>query len=437
MREVYSKAAFCIAATSAQSGDTGLYYDRDIQQLTPIVVELKRPEFEHFNPHGWPDSGTYLLGFHLLTPSSLVNFSPLNRRGWVAQERFLSPRILHFTREVLVWECHESFTHEISANTSVDASSVDLYLDPSNLKRVLNSIRWQGPDIEYILRSELFQRARFGRQPSDNTDQLTQNTIYQAWGQFLQSYSGHDLTKESDIFVALNGVADEVGDIMSDRLIAGLWEGRFIEDMCWYSISGSGRPKVWRAPSWSWASIISQIESAAEKRQQFWISEEDRFPHKMAGVVKLDIATKPSGEVEQASVLLECRPIPASICSASETSVDNAWCTMTKGKWPSCMAETFAESRPSAEAHGAFEIKIEDYNASRYNNHKVVDAQLLVLVRRGASGETMSLEGICTVESTSHPGAFERIGYFGVYMENAISVRAAYEQARIQTILLV
>jgi len=435
MREVYSKAAFCIAATAAQSGDTGLFFDRDVQQLTPIKVEVTRSSLDESS--GWPSPGTYLFGFHSLDLLSLVNSSPLNRRAWVAQERFLSPRILHFTRKVLAWECHQSYTHENYAKTSVDTASIHPYSDPSSLKRMLNSIRWQGPDIESILRSELFMRAKFGWQPSDSTDQLVQNTIYQAWGQFLHSYSGHELTKESDIFVALNGVADEVGHIMGDRLVAGLWEGRFIEDMCWYSTWGSGRPTVWRAPSWSWASITGHIGSAARIRRLSWIRVEDRFPHEMAAVVKMDIATKPSGELEQASVLLECRIIPVNVCAASDSSGSNAWCTMTKGKWPSSMAETFAESKPSAEVHGAFEIMIENYKAPRYHNHKVIDAQLLVLVRRGASGETESLQGICIVESTSHPGAFERIGYFDLHKEDTISVRAAYEQARVQTILLV
>jgi len=435
MREVYSKAEFCIAATSAESGDDGLFYNRDVDQLTPVTVELTHSNTEDL--YDWPNPGTYLFGFHSLNLWHFVDGSPLNRRAWVAQERFLSPRILHFMRELLVWECNTSYTHENYAKTSVDPATINLYIDASALKRVINSIRWQGPDIGSILHSELLRGTMFGRQPSDNTEQLTQNTIYQGWGQFLCSYSEYSLTKESDVFVALNGVADEVGHMMSDRLVAGLWEGRFIEDMCWRPIMGSGRPTVWRAPSWSWASIKGSVYSAAKTRQLSWIRAEDRCPYNMAAVVELDITTKPSGELEQASVLLECRTIPVNVCSAFDSSGSNAWCTMTKGRWPPSMAETFAESKPCAVAHGGFRIMIEDYNAPRYHNHKVIEAQLLVLVRRGASGETKSLEGICIVESTNHPGAFERIGYFDLHKENAISVRAAYEQARVQTILLV
>jgi hypothetical protein len=36
MRDVYRNATFCIAATAAEHGGVGLFFDRDIQVLTPI-----------------------------------------------------------------------------------------------------------------------------------------------------------------------------------------------------------------------------------------------------------------------------------------------------------------------------------------------------------------------------------------------------------------
>jgi len=434
MREIYSKAAFCIAATSAQSGDTGLFFDRNVQQLTPVTVEITQPNTE--DSYSRPTPGTYLFGFHSLNLSSLVNSSVLNGRAWVAQERFLSPRILHFTREVLAWECHESYTHENYAKTSVDAGSIDPLLDPSSLKRVLNSIRWQGPDIDTILRSELFNGTRFGRQPSDGPNLLAQNTIYQAWGQFLHDYSGDDLTKESDIFVALNGVAEEVGHVMNDRLVAGLWEGRFIEDLCWQSTTRCRKPTVWRAPSWSWASTTGPVYSAAKKRQLYWIREEDRLPHDMAGVIGLEIATKPSGEVEQASVRLDCKLIPASICFAPNSTPGVAWCTMDKIKLPPSVAEALIGSTANARPHGAFVIGLDDPDEPQHHDHKAIDVQILVLLQRGPDPPT-ELEGLCIVESTRHPGAFERIGSFSVHAETAILVRTVFDQARWSSVLLV
>jgi len=37
-----------------------------------------------------------------------VSDALLNRRAWVVEERLLSPRILHFGSNQLLWECYES-----------------------------------------------------------------------------------------------------------------------------------------------------------------------------------------------------------------------------------------------------------------------------------------------------------------------------------------
>jgi hypothetical protein len=60
---------------------------------------------------------------------------PLNQRGWVLQERILSPRALYFGREQLFWECrefvacesyHRGLPTSLSANTLIDIKSLQL-----------------------------------------------------------------------------------------------------------------------------------------------------------------------------------------------------------------------------------------------------------------------------------------------------------------------
>lgn len=45
-------------------------------------------------------------------PVTKVLEAPLNQRGWVLQERLLAPRILHFCRRELFWECCETAASE-------------------------------------------------------------------------------------------------------------------------------------------------------------------------------------------------------------------------------------------------------------------------------------------------------------------------------------
>jgi hypothetical protein len=45
-----------------------------------------------------------------------------------------------------------------------------------------------------------------------------------------------------------------------DEYLAGLWKNILIDDLRWYVIHGKGvRPTVWRAPTWSWASVDGDV----------------------------------------------------------------------------------------------------------------------------------------------------------------------------------
>src|SRR4051812_38751569 len=36
-----------------------------------------------------------------------IEYAPVNTRAWVFQERLLSPRVVHFAKDQIFWECHE------------------------------------------------------------------------------------------------------------------------------------------------------------------------------------------------------------------------------------------------------------------------------------------------------------------------------------------
>ncbi|KAF2729243.1 HET-domain-containing protein, partial [Polyplosphaeria fusca] len=148
--------------------------------------------------------------------------APLNSRAWVSQERQLSRRTMHFSNRQLFWECHENTTCETYPH---DGSTVSLL-------------------------SELG---------------LTTG-IYWAWCSFRVKYSENALTRESDKFVALRGIANQVSEITGDKLIAGLWKSRIVEELCWFTVKRKFRtvnpptgPEEWRAPTWSWASSYGKV----------------------------------------------------------------------------------------------------------------------------------------------------------------------------------
>ncbi|CAN9150725.1 unnamed protein product [Alternaria alternata] len=87
MRDVYSKAEFCIAATDAESGNVGLFFDRDVEQLTPVIVEATWSNKDDTSDSSkWPRPGSYLFGFYEIHPRKAIDLAPLNGRAWVTQE---------------------------------------------------------------------------------------------------------------------------------------------------------------------------------------------------------------------------------------------------------------------------------------------------------------------------------------------------------------
>jgi hypothetical protein len=95
MRSVYKGGICNIAATAASNGANGLFSTRDPFTISPFTIDIARKDFEQ----------SYLCFRGEARYEGFIK-APLNRRGWVYQERLLSPRTIHFSSQ-LFWECKE------------------------------------------------------------------------------------------------------------------------------------------------------------------------------------------------------------------------------------------------------------------------------------------------------------------------------------------
>jgi hypothetical protein len=110
MVDVYRHSLCNISAIgpSSDPANTGLFRTRrlDARLLFPFKVDKKLPE----------RSGEVVGGPWIVWNDSFwtdeVETAPLSTRGWVVQERFLAPRIIHFTENQVYWECLESMSCE-------------------------------------------------------------------------------------------------------------------------------------------------------------------------------------------------------------------------------------------------------------------------------------------------------------------------------------
>jgi hypothetical protein len=155
-----------------------------------------------------------------------IKLWPLLDRGWVFQERVLSPRVLHFSLGELIWEC--------SVETFCECGLMDTNYVKLNLMH----------DMESADRKKLAV----------------------LWRASVEQYSRLSLTIESDKLPALSGLARKLMQRRTGvQYLAGLWEDSLLEDLLWFSadtfLNNVDIPHLAlnRAPSWSWVVMNSRI----------------------------------------------------------------------------------------------------------------------------------------------------------------------------------
>ncbi|KAK2472566.1 hypothetical protein H9L39_16446 [Fusarium oxysporum f. sp. albedinis] len=211
MSDIYYNSYLTLAPLWANSVEDGLFSNQP--QGVPLEGLVKMHKMKHFPRKATPEHA--LPDFPLLT------------RGWVYQERILSPRTLYFGRQELLWECLYGRTCECGYAT-YRLQEVD-----------------KGEFHDHIKET-----------PSRNLD----TKLDLLWREMVIQYSHLRLTYSSDKLPALSGLAEAIRRKTGHEYLAGLWRDTLLLDMCWFSTSNELQDRQWRAPSWSWASVNGSIE---------------------------------------------------------------------------------------------------------------------------------------------------------------------------------
>lgn len=242
MGKTYSHCFCMLAAAASDHCNGGLFARRaDL----PIISSAK-----NFKGQRTP---FVLLRDEYFDWAMLLQKSPLSYRGWTLQERELSPKIVYFTKEELLFECREACGAEMADRRTyfpMKRSKLELVskamMDP-NIRRCLDPI-----DLE---RLEDSHKTNF---------HSTNDRQYSAWLKLVQGYSSRKLTILSDKFPGLSGLASECSFLLNDQYIAGIWKGDIIRGLCWIAspstIHSSKAEEVTAyGPSWSWAKMAGPI----------------------------------------------------------------------------------------------------------------------------------------------------------------------------------
>ncbi|KAM5380884.1 hypothetical protein ACJZ2D_003408 [Fusarium nematophilum] len=151
------------------------------------------------------DSGWCTLHPYNLWDNEVAS-APLKHRGWVIQERLLSPRVVHFGRRQLAWKC---------------LKLQELQMD------VTGTTLWEtgNPRISHM---------RIGSKDPIEPESR------RAWNLLVKQYSRSKLTNPGDKLVAFSGIAKRIAVQRQDEYVAGFWKSALMIDLPWMKLQPGG-----------------------------------------------------------------------------------------------------------------------------------------------------------------------------------------------------
>ncbi|KAF2498511.1 HET-domain-containing protein [Lophium mytilinum] len=199
MDKVYQNAALNIAASEFNVSGPGLFGQKLSEQDDPF-------DWRPFWINLRTSRGTQKFICFQDRWKEFEECSPLNSRGWVLQERVLSPRTIHFGSPMF-WECRERVSCPVRIRGAYESSK----------------LRPRSSD-DVVLKSE----RKYPVRSDENGEGMRR------WNKSIHAYTGCSLTKQSDKLIAISGIARVIHRILDDEYAAGLWKGRLIRGLSWY-----------------------------------------------------------------------------------------------------------------------------------------------------------------------------------------------------------
>jgi heterokaryon incompatibility protein (HET) len=319
---VYKNSWLNIAAMDSSDCTGGCFFRRDKRLVDLIKVELGDDGKEYL----CIDSNLWLVG---------IDEAPLSRRGWILQERLLSPRQIHFGELQIYWECRR----QAACETLPGGILPSMFARPGTaasqqLKRFAATLSRFSYDTRASYSEKNHGASSTEGFDSQNAPNTTPLDIYTGWRHSVQNYSKCRLTYSRDKLIAISGVAKEMSKVINDQYLAGLWRSQLPTTLLWSAEpSGSassfrnqrwptGTRKVWtrqrplRAPTWSWASLDTPISFffpvTTRERDKVTVNVLEAHIEPLAGDIH--------GEVLNGFIRVRCPLYPASLIFETEKS---------------------------------------------------------------------------------------------------------------------
>ncbi|CZR69209.1 uncharacterized protein PAC_19109 [Phialocephala subalpina] len=252
MSEYYSGSTVTICAASASKCSEGFLRVNDDNnfQAGPFHIPLRT--WPYWRP---------LSSVQLFVPAPMP-IQPTARRAWTFQESMLSRRLLIYTSRQLYWSC-----------TSFQAGCMGVEVIKSERDALVPGIQ------PLAFASQSHQTAHHPPRIS---------FLLPEWSAIVGEYAKRELSFPDDKLIAISALAQHFATTFLSSgaepiYLAGLWKladnKQFRYQLLWHvaNPTPSKRPRIYRAPSWSWASLDAHV-SLSDPFGHEEIKFEERYP---------------------------------------------------------------------------------------------------------------------------------------------------------------
>ncbi len=266
MDKVYTHAFCNISATAAMDSSEGLFQWRDQKRKWVDTVTVKT---EDLDVTAQPTVECTISDLEFWDEK--VENAPVNKRAWVLQERLLAPRVIHWCKDQIAFECREMDRAECRPG--------DLPQFQIREGELIDQARLKGITVHVgrsLMETRLADQYGLGsslRQALAGMDDLDPKFfLYEIWKRVVERYTRMELTEKRDRLIALSGIAKMMKSTLDaqgsdDIYLAGMWQNYFASQLLWHVNDlddaqsqpfENTRPAEKRAPTFSWASVETE-----------------------------------------------------------------------------------------------------------------------------------------------------------------------------------
>ncbi|KAK5728667.1 hypothetical protein LTR15_001806 [Elasticomyces elasticus] len=385
MDKVYRYAACNIAATGASEGE---------DRLLPAPDRHKDSELfrNRFNCSWNSESSDITKEYYLVRSTAWpwdveVENAEINRRGWVFQERLLSPKIIHFGQHRVFWECRQALSFSAITN---DGHMLEV-------KTRKGRTTWRNPKEWAEVVKEVNARFVLG--------QSNLNELYKQWVLLRTAYVDTTVTYAKDRLVALSGIVKAFEQLLGeeDIFFQGLWCRTLIYDLLW-SVRKPTERSTQEVPSWSRASM--------ENGDIHFMAELSRYPHDSHELAKVSLVANTAGTqaIQSSSRQLRIQGYLIPFNPTNEISMEF---------WEHLLQNYEVPWDPEATEVTLCDKMVRFDEIWRHEDKSSYILLPLLLTNLMVSEGSFRLSGLIIKPDGNHTNQFERRGYFECLMPKA------------------